>query len=86
MTLPVLPSQPDRGALIDVVAWLISGQGAAEEDAVVCSYLDGHLPDPNWSDIIFFPTQHAIAAQRGLSEFSAKQVVEIAYEYRPIVL
>lgn len=86
MSMPALPDDPSRGDLERVVAWMFEpGRGEAEVD-MVHAYLDRELPDPAWSDIIYWPGRHSIAAQRGITDPTPADVVEIAFEYRPLAL
>jgi hypothetical protein len=92
MALPHLPTDPSRADLVPIVAFLMDACGESEgEDDEVYRYLGRHLPDPQWSDIIFWPSHHAETRAMGIDEstrpgLDAEQVVEIAFRYRPIAL
>jgi hypothetical protein len=80
------PDEPSREDLIRVVAWMLEGDRSEADVDRAHAYLDRHLPDPAWSDIIYWPNLHAVASQRGVTEPTPTDVVDIAFEYRPIAL
>lgn len=82
MTVPDLPDHPDRGALVEVVAWCMGGDGTEAEQEVVHGFLDRWMPDPRWSEIIYWPDRHPVAIAREATDPTPSEVVEIAFEYR----
>lgn len=91
MAMPPTPAEPTPEELATVVAWLMESQGDEDEQVEACAYLDKHLPDPAWSDIVYWPSRHAETRAMGIDEstrpgLSSEQVVEIALRYRPIAL
>jgi hypothetical protein len=77
---------PTRVELAELLgAWMRHDFAEAEEEHLF-SYLERHLPDPEWTAIIYWPTHHPIASQRGVTDPSPADVVDIAFEYRPIAL
>lgn len=81
-----LPERPTRDDLVRIVDELVQCRGDEQEQDRIDEYLDRHLPDPNWSDILYWPDNHALAAGRGISDATAREVVDLAFEYRPIAL
>jgi hypothetical protein len=86
VALPELPKEPDRGALVAAVAWIMQSDATDEEFERVQNYLGRHLVDPASMNIIYWPDKHALAAIRGVTNPSAAEVVEIALQYRAIAL
>lgn len=64
---------------------LDSDYSEAELETVM-AYLNRHLPDPTWTDIIYWPNKHEIASIRSIESPTPEQVVEIALRYRPFAL
>lgn len=86
MSLPQMPAEPSKGDLVVVVQWLMSPGSSEQEQDVVAEYLGRHLPDPRWSDILFWPTRHPVTSAMSIDDATAEQVVEIAFMHRPIAL
>lgn len=74
------------------MSWFTEANGKTEQEGdEVFDYLDHHLPDPQWSDIISWPSRHPETQAMGMSEstsprLTADEMVEIAFRYRPIAL
>lgn len=57
---------PSPDDLVAVVSWLMGAQGTEHEQGTVYRYLARHLPDPEWSDIIFWPSHHPETRAMGI--------------------
>jgi hypothetical protein len=44
------------------------------------------LPDPAWSDLVYWPAQHPKSASLAPNELTPETIVDFAMEYRPIAL
>lgn len=73
-----------RERAVELVELLMDAAGLddAQVDAAM-EELESLVPDPNVSDLIFWPQHHG--ASRGLTqdELTAERIVEVAMSYRP---
>jgi hypothetical protein len=82
-----LPDHPTREQLVEVVGVLM--RPAELEDAEmdqIIDYVGRHVPDSAWANLIYWPDRHPIARARGITEPTAAEVIEIAFETGPIAL
>lgn len=82
-----LPDDPTRGQLVDAVAALLrpADLDDSELDQII-EFVGRHVPDSSWTDIIYWPDRHPRARARGVTEPTAAEVIEIAFETPSIAL
>ncbi|MBB4637812.1 bacteriocin immunity protein [Longimicrobium terrae] len=65
-----------RAELVELVVRLQKGEGSDDEASSMLETLEENLPDPNLSDLIFYPER----------EMTADEIVDRALAHRPIQL
>jgi hypothetical protein len=68
----------DRNELISLVQRIIEAEGTEEEQDEMLLLLKTSVPDPNVSDLIYYPSDG--------QDLSAEEVVDRALAYKPIQL
>jgi len=74
--LTQMGDKPTKDQLVELVAKLQRGEGTEEEDEAWLMFIDRNVPAPTVSDFIYYSDP----------ELSAKEVIERAFAYRPIIL
>ncbi len=73
----------DRARAVEVVQQIFDG-GFADEaraDALVAE-LERLVPDPQVSDLVFWPAQHALGGELIQAGVTAENIVELAFRYQ----
>ncbi|QDT38346.1 bacteriocin immunity protein [Stratiformator vulcanicus] len=66
----------DRRQLIELVTRLMRSYGTEDDIDVMIDQFEQNVPHPEPSDLIFYPQR----------EMSAEEIVDMAINYKPIVL
>jgi len=65
----------------------MAGEYESEEEAdALISEFESLVPDPNASDLIFWPQRHALSRDLSESELTPELIVDLAYRYQPFAL
>jgi hypothetical protein len=67
-----------RTELVEAVRRIVNADGAEHEIEALLEKVECHVPDPNVSDLIFYPP--------GGVELTPEEVVDIALAYEPLPL
>lgn len=83
LSLPAARRVPDvtREELVEVVRRITGGGAAEHEITFWLELLKANVPDPNVSDLIFWPNLYF--QDESVRELTPEQVVEVALAYRP---
>ncbi len=78
--------ETDRQRAIALVRQLMTASGTERQLDAAMAELESIVPDPNVSDLIYWPGHHE--RSRGLreSELTPDKIVELAYRYKPFAL
>lgn len=76
-------SSMTKSELIELVQSIIDCEGSEEDQERRLTQLEESVLDPNVSDLIYWPDQHP--GNHTGHELSAKEIVEIALSYKPII-
>jgi len=61
-------------------------KGAAEEVDSLVAEFESLVPDPNESNLIFWPQHHPLSCGLSEAELTPEKVVELARRYQPFAL
>ena len=64
--------------LVELVRKILAAEGSEEEQDEMLNTLERNVPDPNVSDLIYYPPEG--------KQLTAEEIVERALRYKPIQL
>lgn len=77
---------PDREAALETLCAIFAGIDAGQEVEGLVDRFVRLTPDPQASNLIFWPQHHPLSAQLDPVELTPERIVELAFQYRAIAL
>ncbi len=79
--------ESDRREAEELVRQIMAGEFPTEADQDrAMAQLGRLLPDPNFSELIFWPSHHKLSSGIDESELTPQKIVQLASQYRPFEL
>lgn len=85
-TLDRVPEPAAGERAREIVASLLRGEGTETEQTGLIDELETLEPDPNVSDLVFWPDRHQLGPDLRRIGSSADVVAALAFRYRPVPL
>ena len=77
----------NRERATEIVRLILDGAGESEAEADrLVDEFESLVPDPNASDLIFWPERHPLVKHLTDQQLTPERIVDLAYQYKPLAL